>query len=96
MALEKGKVMPRAMIDRYALLQFAAAGSTLGFAPRMRAAAETASVGAGWPRRRDSAIHVAITRGYFTQAGLSVEHTSIRMAARVTNRCCPRSRFHIL
>jgi hypothetical protein len=43
----KGKSMSQGMIDRRALLQFAAAGSTLLFAPgTAAAAADTVSVGA--------------------------------------------------
>jgi NitT/TauT family transport system substrate-binding protein len=78
----KVKVMPQAMIGRRALLQFAAAGSTLFFTPKMASAADTVSVGAAGLDVAYAAIYVAIKKGYFTQAGLDVEHINSQSGPR--------------
>src|SRR5882757_7365139 len=78
----KVKVMPQAMIGRRALLQFAAAGSTLLFTPKMASAADTLSVGAAGLDVAYAAIYVAIKKGYFTQAGLDVEHINSQSGPR--------------
>lgn len=75
--------MSQGMIDRRALLQFAAAGSTLLFAPgTAAAAADTVSVGAAGLDVAYAAIYVAIKKGYFTQAGLNVEHINSQSGPR--------------
>ena len=74
--------MSQAMIDRRALLQFAAAGSTLLFAPGTAAAADAVSIGAAGLDVAYAAIYVAIKKGYFTQAGLSVEHINSQSGPR--------------
>jgi NitT/TauT family transport system substrate-binding protein len=78
--------MPQAMIDRRALLQFAAAGSTLfftpGITPSIAAAADTVSVGAAGLDVAYAAIYVAIKKGYFAQAGLEVEHLNSQSGPR--------------
>lgn len=78
----KVKVMPQAVIDRRSLLQFAAAGSTLFFVPRIAAAADTVSVGAAGLDVAYAAIYVAIKKGYFEQAGLNVEHINSQSGPR--------------
>jgi NitT/TauT family transport system substrate-binding protein len=78
----KVKVMPQAVIDRRSLLQFAAAGSTLLFAPSIAAATDTVSVGAAGLDVAYAAIYVAIKKGYFAQAGLNVEHINSQSGPR--------------
>jgi NitT/TauT family transport system substrate-binding protein len=74
--------MSQAMIDRRALLQFAAAGSTLLLAPRTAAAADAMSIGAAGLDVAYAAIYVAIKKGYFAQAGLNVEHINSQSGPR--------------
>jgi len=74
--------MSPAKINRRALLQFAAAGSTLLFTPGIAAAADTVSVGAAGLDVAYAAIYVAIKKGYFTQAGLNVEHINSQSGPR--------------
>ncbi len=74
--------MVQGKIDRRALLQFAAAGSTLLFAPGKARAAEALSVGAAGLDVAYAAIYVAIKKGYFTQAGLNVEHINSQSGPR--------------
>src|ERR1700730_2822191 len=78
----KVKVMPQAMIDRRVLLQFAAAGSTLLFAPGTAAAADAISIGAAGLDVAYAAIYVAIKKSYFAQAGLDVEHINSQSGPR--------------
>ncbi len=74
--------MVQGKIDRRALLQFAAAGSTLLFAPGKARAAEALSVGAAGLDVAYAAIYVAIKKGCFTQAGLNVEHINSQSGPR--------------
>jgi NitT/TauT family transport system substrate-binding protein len=82
LCIRKGKSMSQGMIDRRALLQFAAAGSTLLFSPRTAMAADTVSVGAAGLDVAYAAIYVAIKKGYFAQAGLAVEHINSQSGPR--------------
>src|SRR5260370_19285401 len=74
--------MWQGMSGRRAVLKLAGAGYTLLFSPRTAMAADTVSVGAAGLDVAYAAIYVAIKKGYFTQAGLDVEHINSQSGPR--------------
>lgn len=74
--------MSKATFSRRAVLQFAAAGSTLFVAPLDALAADSVSVGAAGLDVAYATIYVAIKKGYFAEAGLDVEHINSQSGPR--------------